>query len=236
MEPPEIDRLRTVYRKREDAKKYLYNPLDIGAFYLLTSRDRALTQMLQAFMMRASCSLADLRILDVGCGTGGVLRSLVSWGAQPQNLAGVDVLEERIQLAQRLSPNICFSVADARELPFANDSWDMVILFTVISSVPNPSIQSQIALESLRVLKPQGAVLWYDFWINPTNPDTVGITLNRIRELFPGCRLYLKRTTLIPPLARRLARISWSLCWLLESLPFLRTHYMGLIYKNEEAS
>jgi Methylase involved in ubiquinone/menaquinone biosynthesis len=236
MEPPEIDRLRTVYRKREDAKKYLYNPLDIGAFYLLTSRDRALTQMLQVFMMRASCSLADLRILDVGCGTGGVLRSLVSWGAQPQNLAGVDVLEERIQLAQRLSPNICFSVADARELPFANDSWDMVILFTVISSVPNPSIQSQIALEALRVLKPQGAVLWYDFWINPTNPDTVGITLNRIRELFPGCRLYLKRTTLIPPLARRLARISWSLCWLLESLPFLRTHYMGLIYKNEEAS
>jgi ubiquinone/menaquinone biosynthesis C-methylase UbiE len=236
MEPPEIDRLRTVYRKREDAKKYLYNPLDIGAFYLLTSRDRALTQMLQVFMMRAGRSLADLRILDVGCGTGGVLRSLVSWGAQPQNLAGVDVLEERIQLAQRLSPNICFSVADARELPFANDSWDMVILFTVISSVPNPSIQSQIALESLRVLKPQGAVLWYDFWINPTNPDTVGITLNRIRELFPGCRLYLKRTTLIPPLARRLARISWSLCWLLESLPFLRTHYMGLIYKNEEAS
>jgi len=236
MEPPEIDRLRTVYRKREDAKKYLYNPLDIGAFYLLTSRDRALTQMLQVFMMRAGRSLADLRILDVGCGTGGVLRSLVSWGAQPQNLAGVDVLEERIQLAQRLSPNICFSVADARELPFANESWDMVILFTVISSVPNPSIQSQIALESLRVLKPQGAVLWYDFWINPTNPDTVGITLNRIRELFPGCRLYLKRTTLIPPLARRLARISWSLCWLLESLPFLRTHYMGLIYKNEEAS
>jgi ubiquinone/menaquinone biosynthesis C-methylase UbiE len=236
MEPPEIDRLRTVYRKHEDAKKYLYNPLDIGAFYLLTSRDRALTQMLQVFMMRAGRSLADLRILDVGCGTGGVLRSLVSWGAQPQNLAGVDVLEERIQLAQRLSPNICFSVADARELPFANDSWDMVILFTVISSVPNPSIQSQIALESLRVLKPQGAVLWYDFWINPTNPDTVGITLNRIRELFPGCRLYLKRTTLIPPLARRLARISWSLCWLLESLPFLRTHYMGLIYKNEEAS
>jgi len=236
MEPPETDRLRTVYRKREDAKKYLYNPLDIGAFYLLTSRDRALTQMLQVFMMRAGRSLADLRILDVGCGTGGVLRSLVSWGAQPQNLAGVDVLEERIQLAQRLSPNICFSVADARELPFANDSWDMVILFTVISSVPNPSIQSQIALESLRVLKPQGAVLWYNFWINPTNPDTVGITLNRIRELFPGCRLYLKRTTLIPPLARRLARISWSLCWLLESLPFLRTHYMGLIYKNEEAS
>jgi len=236
MEPPEIDRLRTVYRKHEDAKKHLYNPLDIGAFYLLTSRDRALTQMLQVFMMRAGRSLADLRILDVGCGTGGVLRSLVSWGAQPQNLAGVDVLEERIQLAQRLSPNICFSVADARELPFANESWDMVILFTVISSVPNPSIQSQIALESLRVLKPQGAVLWYDFWINPTNPDTVGITLNRIRELFPGCRLYLKRTTLIPPLARRLARISWSLCWLLESLPFLRTHYMGLIYKNEEAS
>jgi hypothetical protein len=32
-----------------------------------------------------------------------------------------------------------------------------------------------------------------------------------------------------------LARISWTLCWMLESLPFLRTHYMGLIYKGREA-
>lgn len=91
MKLPETERLRAVYRKRDATKKYLYNPLDPGAFYLLTSRDRSLTQMLQVFMMRSSCSLADLRILDVGCGTGGVLRSLVSWGAQPQNLAGVDI-------------------------------------------------------------------------------------------------------------------------------------------------
>jgi hypothetical protein len=117
-----------------------------------------------------------------------------------------------------------------------NESWDMVLLFTVISSVPNRSIQSQIASEVLRVLKPRGAILWYDFWLNPLNPDTVGITRSRLQELFPGCRLMLKRVTLAPPLARRVARVSWSLCWMLEALPFLRTHYMGLIYKSRRAS
>ena len=42
MELPETERLRAVYGKREGTKKHLYNPLDIGAFYLLTSRDKAL--------------------------------------------------------------------------------------------------------------------------------------------------------------------------------------------------
>jgi ubiquinone/menaquinone biosynthesis C-methylase UbiE len=208
MELPETERLRAVYGKREGTKKHLYNPLDIGAFYLQTSRDKALTQMLRTFLRHSGCSLSELHILEVGCGTGGVLRSLISWGAQPKNLAGVDVLEERIRLARQLSPNICFLVADAQRLPFMNESWDMVLLFTVISSVPDRSIQSQIASEVLRVLKPRGAILWYDFWLNPLNSDTVGITRSRVQELFPGCRPMLKRVTLAPPLARRVARVS----------------------------
>ena len=208
MELPETERLRAVYGKREGTKKHLYNPLDIGAFYLLTSRDKALTQMLRTFLRHSGCSLSELHILEVGCGTGGVLRSLISWGAQPKNLAGVDVLEERIRLARQLSPNICFLVADAQRLPFMNESWDMVLLFTVISSVPDRSIQSQIASEVLRVLKPRGAILWYDFWLNPLNSDTVGITRSRVQELFPGCRPMLKRVTLAPPRARRVARVS----------------------------
>jgi SAM-dependent methyltransferase len=231
----EIERIRTVYKKREAMRKHRYNPLDLGAFYLTTSRDRSLVQTLRLYLEQSALSLTELRILDIGCGTGDVLRRLVLWGARPTNLAGIDVLEESIQKAKMLSPNICFAIADAQNLPFQDETWDLVLLFMVISSVLNPDIQARIASEALRVLKPHGAILWYDFWTNPINPDTVGITPARVRELFPGCRLLLKRTTLVPPLARRLARISWTPCWMLESLPFLRTHYMGLIYKGREA-
>jgi hypothetical protein len=56
-----------------------------------------------------------------------------------------------------------------------------------------------------------------------------------IKRLFPNCRYEFQRITLAPPIARRLAPISWGLCLFLESLkifniiPFGDTHYMVAI-------
>ncbi len=235
MNQREIERIRTVYAGRKGVKDKLYNPLDPGAFYLLTSRDRCMLKMLRIFL-GSHQELQDMRILDIGCGDGNVLRRFVSLGARPENLCGIDLIEERIDRARAISPNIRFLIGDGGALPFEDATWDLVLLFTVISSILNPEAQRRVASEAIRVLKSGGAVLWYDFWLNPTNPDTKGISLSRIRDLFPHCKYVLQRTTLAPPLARRLARFSWPLCWMLESLPFLCTHYMGLIYKDRGKS
>jgi hypothetical protein len=51
-------------------------------------------------------------------------------------------------------------------------------------------------------------------------------------QLFPGCRIELQRLTLAPPLARLLAPYSWFACYVLEKVPWLCTHYLGVIWKG----
>ena len=83
------------------------------------------------------------------------------------------------------------------------------------------------------MLKPGGVVLWYDFrFNNPRNLEVRGIEAAEIRSLFPECSVDLKKVTLAPPLARRVVPISWTSAELLEKLPFLRTHYLGVIRKS----
>jgi hypothetical protein len=91
---------------------------------------------------------------------------------------------------------------------------------------------SNVAREIDRVLAHGGAIVWYDFrYNNPWNPHVRGMRRQNIQSLFPGYTLHLKTLTLLPPLARRLGHLTSSLYPLLSSLPFLRTHYLGLLIK-----
>jgi hypothetical protein len=72
-------------------------------------------------------------------------------------------------------------------------------------------------------------ILWYDFWLNPTNPQTEGIRPSEIRTLFPGCDFEFRRITLAPPLARRLVPVSWVVAFLLEKLRVFNSHYLVAI-------
>jgi hypothetical protein len=84
----------------------------------------------------------------------------------------------------------------------------------------------------LRIVKPGGLVLSYDFWLNPSNPQTRGIRPAEIKQLFPNCQHEFHRITLAPPITRRLASISWGLCLFLESLKIFNTHYLVTIRKS----
>jgi hypothetical protein len=107
-----------------------------------------------------------------------------------------------------------------------SSSLDMVLLFTVFSSILDHRMAENVATEVRRVLKPGGAVLWYDFrYDNPSNPHTRGMTKRHIRRLFPGFTLNLRTITSLPPLARRLGRATSWLYPVLAAGPFLRTHY-----------
>jgi hypothetical protein len=79
-------------------------------------------------------------------------------------------------------------------------------------------------------VRPGGHILWYDFFVRrPGNSDVVAISRSEIRALFPGYPVTLGRATLAPPLCRLLASRAELSCWLLERIPFLRFHYLGLI-------
>ncbi len=99
----------------------------------------------------------------------------------------------------------------------------------MFSSITDEAICYTVAKEMLRVVKPGGMILWYDFWTNPMNKATRGIRAKEIRKYFPNCRFNLERVTLAPPLARGLVPVTWVGAELLEKLRLLNTHYLVAI-------
>jgi len=65
-------------------------------------------------------------ILDVGCGTGRLLRGAANRWPQAQ-LFGVDPAEEMISEAKRLNSNATFKLSTAETLPFSDQSFDLVV-------------------------------------------------------------------------------------------------------------
>lgn len=86
----------------------------------------------------------DSNILDLGCGTGVVARALASRESFSGNIVGVDFSPELIDAAQLLAKKegfdkrIQFRVGDAAALEDDDESFDAVILHTLISHVPDP--------------------------------------------------------------------------------------------------
>ena len=96
----------------------------------------------------------------------------------------------------------------------------------------DPDGYRAITVTLMRVVKPTGTILWFDFRVNnPRNPNVRGIGASEIRSLFPGCGVRLRSVTLAPPIARFVVPKSWIAACMLEKIPFLRTHYLGLIRK-----
>jgi len=174
-------------------------------------------------------NLSNCEVLEVGCGSGGVLLQYQLLGVQPLHLWGLDIRFDPLPGARNRVPQAIILNANGAMLPVADHSFDLVLQYTAFSSILDEGLKKNMALEMLRVLKPGGFVIWYDFWLNPTNKQTRGIKPAEIRQLFPRCKIQLKRVTLAPPIARRLVPFSWGLAHALESLKLLNSHYLALI-------
>jgi SAM-dependent methyltransferase len=223
----EARRIRDVYaRHQERWQQTKYRGWMPGNLFTEQERER---EMLDLLRRHGRLPLTDQRILDVGCAAGKTLLTLLRFGARPQNLFGIDLLEHEIAEACTIAPHMNFQVADAQCLPFHSGSFDLVLSFAVFSSIQNPAIRKLVADEMRRVLRPGGAVLVYDFWVTGwANRDTRPIRLREIHRLFPNAEIDARRMTLAPPLARRLGR--WRLtCELLGRVPVLRTHWLALV-------
>jgi ubiquinone/menaquinone biosynthesis C-methylase UbiE len=227
----EEDRIREKYARRKRTYSR-YSWFNAGHVLMLQERERRVLDLLRRAGVN---SLKEERILEIGCGHGFWLREFIKWGAQPENLTGVELLADRAEQARRLSPErvnvICGSAA---KLAFPDGSFNLVLQSTAFTSMQDIGFKRTVAQEMMRVVRPDGLILWYDFRMNnPRNPDVTGVRKREILELFGGCRVELYPLTLAPPLARRVASWSWLGCYLLAKVPFLCTHYLGVIRRVE---
>ncbi len=199
-----------------------------GQLHIAHSGERAL---LGALGQNGHLPLRGQEILDVGCGRGDLLVDFVAAGADPQQLHGVDLSEDRIACAHRRLPTADVRCADARRLPYDDNSFDLVLQYTLLSSILDDTSRRRVADEIRRVVRqPGGLVVSYDFWWNPLNRDTRGLRLSEIKDLFPRCRYSCRSLTLAPPVVRRFASVSWIMCDLLEAMRLLNTHYLVTIH------
>jgi SAM-dependent methyltransferase len=93
------------------------------------------------------------RWLDVGCGTG-ALSSTIRRHDPHGHVTGIDPSEAFVGHA-RAAVEGEFLVADARELPFADSTFDAVASGLVLNFVPEPE---RAAAEIVRVVRPGGAI------------------------------------------------------------------------------
>lgn len=227
----EVQRITEVYRDYRERGwgETKWSITNKGNQAVLREREQKLNEVLQC---SGFLPLDQRRILDVGCGSGETLAGLQSWGAKPENLFGVDLLPERIQRAKEMFPGINFQRINAEALPFTDRFFDLVSVFTVFSSILDDEMARNVGCEIDRILRGGGAVIWYDVRMtNPLNPHVRGLSRKAVRRLFPTFALRLVPITLLPPLARRLGRLTDRLYACLASLTFLRSHYLGVLVK-----
>lgn len=226
----EVEEIRRRYERRKRIPGNIYTHFNKANLFIIQEREKKLLELLQRYGMNP---LKDKKILDVGCGSGGWLREFQKYGAEPSNLYGIDLLEERVIAGKRQSPNIHIEQGNVESLDFPDRTFDIVLQSTVFTSIHDMGMKQKIACEMLRVLRDDGIILWYDFrYDNPWNPDVKGIRKNEIKELFQNCSYDFNTITLAPPVARKLAGVSLIACSLLEKIPVLRTHYMVVIKKE----
>ncbi|MCH8949813.1 MAG: methyltransferase domain-containing protein [Chloroflexi bacterium] len=206
----------------------LYAHLDAADRYVHQSRDEALLALLRRHGID---TLAGLRILEVGCGGGSLLRTLLHYGADGDRLTGIDIASANISGAAAALPGASLAVANAAALPYRDASFDVAFAFTSLTSMLDQREREQAAAETLRVLRTGGLLVVYDFWVNPLNKTTRSLRPNELRALFAGSRVEVERVTLAPPIVRALGGRP-GLCRRLERLPWLRSHLLAAVIKE----
>jgi SAM-dependent methyltransferase len=231
MADTERDRIRRVYSAydRDPRVQARRDPRNRANVLIERERVAVLDRQLAGI---SSLHLGDADILDVGCGSGDELLRLLASGADAARCHGVDLLPDRVALARERLPAVDLREGDARALPFAGATMDLVVLKVVLSSVLDRGISASIAGEVDRVLRPGGVVLWYDNrYSNPFNRQVRRISRRELARLFAGYDVRLRTATVVPPLIRRLGPAADPIYGALRRLQPLRVRYAGALVK-----
>lgn len=102
-------------------------------------------------------TIKDKDVLDIGCGWG---RMSFFMSRLARSYVGVDFVKSLVDKAQAALPNLTFIWGNARELPFGDGSFDVVVAIAGMTSFDH-DFDGALA-EFKRVLRPDGRVLFLE--------------------------------------------------------------------------
>lgn len=215
------EQIEAQYRKR-DAKAHLYKASDYTRF-VQEEWVRTAHELLKNFVSDVS----DLKILEVGAGSGANVPLLEELGFKRSNISLNELLDERVQVLKQNYPDNIVHEGNAIELEFP-ERYDIVLQSTVFTSILNQADRQQLANKMWDLLKPGGLILWYDFiYNNPSNPDVRKVSPDEFRQLFPLAQnVDIRKITLAPPIGRRVGKM-----YKLFNIPVLRSHILAVAKK-----
>lgn len=109
-------------------------------------------------------------VLDLGCGTGNLLEILKNKAGKDVNFFGLDISPKLVEAAQKRNPEAKIVVGDAENLPYVDNTFDIVFMTECLEHLLN---FKKALSEVNRVLKPGGKFIvtvpnrdWlqYDFY------------------------------------------------------------------------
>lgn len=130
--------------------------------------DQAADQTL-AFLSDAGRSIEGRTVADIGCGDGiidlglaikGKPEKLIGFDVRPPNVDGVARAAQAAGVGDQLPGCLSFQTSSPREIPAEDDTFDVVVTWSVFEHVTYPvAMLSEVA----RILKPDG-VLFLQLW------------------------------------------------------------------------
>ncbi len=128
----------------------------------------------------------NMKVLDIACGKGRTSVHIAKkYGCQ---VIGIDILENSIEEAKIYAKKhgvdhlVTFQAANAENLPFADNEFDITIAQAMLILVDN---KEKVIREASRVLKPGGKSGWIELsWKKPAKEDFL---LNASKEICAKC-------------------------------------------------
>ena len=140
----------------------------IGMRYVFSRRGLWLINTPYRRILAVAKITAGDRVLDLGCGIGNILIALAERIDFRVPAIGIDVSPTLIDIGRReieksgLSEKIQLQVSPATSLPFADESFDVVLTSHVIKHLDDDALEKTFE-EVHRVLAPRGRFLLWEF-------------------------------------------------------------------------
>ena len=119
--------------------------------WYLTDAGKHVLEVENNLLLKIIGDVSNLKVLDVGCGTGIHSKVVSDLG---NDVIGVDLSDEMLKVAiKKANTNLSFLKMDSTNLLFSDNTFDLVISLAMIEFVRDPL---KVLKEAFRVLKPGG--------------------------------------------------------------------------------